>query len=72
MNISLFVDSIYLTITTITIILFSTSLLLNPRYTDVNFVIDRERFRLITKIVTFIFVISTAIKLVYQLLIFLM
>jgi len=69
MNIPINLDQLYYTQTIITLILFITSFLLNPMYSELNIVIDKKKYRTVTNFMILIFVISTSIKLVYEIII---
>jgi len=69
MNIPINLDQLYYTQTIITLILFITSFLLNPIYSELNIVVDKKKYRTVTNFMILIFVISTSIKLVYEIII---
>jgi len=69
MNIPINLDQLYYTQTIITLILFITSFLLNPIYSELNIVVDKKKYRTVTNFMILIFVISTSIKLAYEIII---
>ncbi len=66
MDFPLDINSAYLLLTVITLILFLTSEFINPRYGRVNIIIDKNRLRLVVRLSLALFIASTAIRITSQ------
>jgi len=62
-------EQLYYIQTIITLMLFITSFLINPIYSELNIVIDKKKYRTVTNFMILSFVISTSLKLVYEMII---
>ena len=59
-------SSAYLILTVITLIVVITSEFINPRHSRVNIIIEKNRLRLVSRVLLVIFIASTAIRISFQ------